>query len=263
MDPIDLGLNGARAVVVGAGFLPHRAGFGRGTVLNLARAGATVACIDISEQRAKDIAQEVVDLGGKAFPITADARDSAGIKAAIDQAADQLGGLDVAVDIVGTAWWSRSAEQSDADFDSAILTNLTQVFYTLKASVPHLIKNAPRQSAFVCLSSISSMGTSRYHAAYGAAKAGVSSLVRSFADEYGKYGLRVNAVAPGAGTHAPIQDPKQSAKEISDGVLFLASSLASRITGHTLPVDGGHVMAAVYNDSPEEQMLQNKPASYE
>src|ERR1700759_416682 len=107
MDAIDLGLTGARAAVVGAGYLPHRAGFGRATVLNLARAGASVACIDVNTERAENAAKEVNDLGGKAFAITGNALDSADNKRAIDEAADKLGGLDVAVNIVGTAWWGK------------------------------------------------------------------------------------------------------------------------------------------------------------
>lgn len=262
MEPIDLGLAGARAAVVGAGFLPHRAGFGRGTVLNLARAGATVACIDINTGRAEGIAQEVVDLGGKAFPITGNALDSADIKRAIDEAADRLGGLDVVVDIVGTAWWGRSAEESDEDFDAALRTNLIQVFYTLKAAVPYLTADPDKGSAFVCLSSISALQSSRYHAAYGAAKAGVISLVKTFADEYGPRGLRVNAVAPGSGESEPILGPRQRAKDIADGVLFLASKLASRVTGQLLVVDGGYVMSSVYSHTTEAAVANRAPAQY-
>ena len=256
MEPIDLGLTGARAAVVGAGHLPHRVGFGRATVLNLARAGATVACIDINTGRAETVAQEVVDLGGNAFPITGNALDSADIKRAVDEAAQKLGGLDVVVDIVGTAWWGRSAEESDQDFDAAIRTNLTQMFYVLKTAIPHLTADPNKGSAFVCLSSISALQSSRYHAAYGAAKAGVISLVKTFADEYGPQGLRVNAVAPGGG---PLKDKD---RDIADGVLFLASKLASRVTGQLLVVDGGNVMSSVYRDMTEADIANWGPAQY-
>jgi 3-oxoacyl-[acyl-carrier protein] reductase len=230
-----------------------------------------VACIDLSTERAEAVAHEVVDLGGSAFPITADARDSGDIRRALGEAADALGGLEVVVDIVGTAWWGTSAEESDEDFDEAITTNLTQVFYALKAAVPHLIADPGKGTAFVCLASISALQSSRYHAAYGAAKAGVMSLVRTFADEYIRYGLRVNAVAPGGGdyespgTHGLEQGVahRQKAQEIADGVLFLASKLANRVTGQLLVTDGGYVNSSVYRDWTEEMLPNKAPAQYQ
>ena len=74
---IDLGLDGKRALVSGAGSIPSRAGHGRFTALNLADAGATVACIDIDGGRAQGIVDEIVEAGGKAFPVIADMTDRA------------------------------------------------------------------------------------------------------------------------------------------------------------------------------------------
>ncbi len=79
---IDLGLNSARAIVVGAGFIPERAGHGRGTALRLAAAGATVACVDIDAGRAAAIAAEVEDAGGKAVAIVGDVTVSTGRRSA-------------------------------------------------------------------------------------------------------------------------------------------------------------------------------------
>ena len=274
---IDLGLEGARAVVVGAGYLPHRAGHGRGSALNLAAAGATVACIDINEERANGIAQEIIDKGGKAFPIVGNALDSKDITRAIDEAAEKHGGaLDVVVDIVGTAWWDRAHETSDDDWDAAILTNLTQVFYTWRAAVPHLIKGGrgSQGSALVALASQDGIQSSRYHVAYGAAKAGVISLAKTFADEYGKYGVRANIVAPGnvgGGNFEsepaefgsdwvnPLAPPRGT--DIADAVLFLSSKLSDRITGQTLLVDGG-VLTQGRGGVTEENYMQMKAADY-
>ena len=77
---IDLGLDGARAVVVGAGFIPSRAGHGRGSALRLAAAGATVACVDMDEGRAHDIVGEITAEGGKAFAVVGDVRTEAEAK---------------------------------------------------------------------------------------------------------------------------------------------------------------------------------------
>src|ERR1700741_509682 len=98
---IDLGLDGKRALVSGAGYIPGRAGHGRRSTLRLAEAGATVACVDIDAGRADAIVAEVEAAGGKAFPVVGDMTDRARGQGAVDEAAAGLGGIDVGVDIIG------------------------------------------------------------------------------------------------------------------------------------------------------------------
>ena len=248
---IDLGLGGARAVVVGAGFLPDRAGHGRGSALRLAAAGATVACVDMDASRADAIVDEITSAGGSAFPVIGDMTDSAQADAAVAEAVGRLGGIDVCVDIIGRALWGTSSAFSDQLWDTTILENLTQVFYVFRATVPHMIDQGTGGS-IVAISSLDGIGSSKYHAAYGAAKAGVISLVKSYSDEFGEHGIRVNAVAPGnvggGNWDAPDtpfgQDPINSLApprphDIADTVLYLSSRLAARVTGQTIVVDGG------------------------
>src|SRR5581483_2641660 len=104
---IDLGLTGKHAVVSGAGYIPERAGHGWFTSLALAEAGAMVACIDIDKERANGIVDEIVGRGGHAVPIVADMTDAVQVARAIDEAAAALGGVDVCVDIIGGATWSK------------------------------------------------------------------------------------------------------------------------------------------------------------
>ncbi|WP_207843752.1 SDR family NAD(P)-dependent oxidoreductase [Williamsia soli] len=261
---IDLGLDGARAIVVGAGFIPVRAGNGRGSALQLARAGATVACIDKDAERAEQIVREITDEGGNAFAIIADVLDSAAARRAVDEAAVRLGGLDVCVDIVGGAKWSKAADIPDDDWDSQILLNLTQVFYVFKAAIPHLIRN-DMGGSLIALTSVDGIGSSRFHAGYGAAKAGVISLVKTFADEYGEHGVRVNSIAPGnvGGNNwdlpeVPFGEDVVNAlapprgRDIADAVLFLASRLAAKITGQTLVVDGGAVIQSPWRMTADQ-----------
>ena len=111
---IDLGLDGARAIVVGAGFIPYRAGHGRGSALQLAAAGATVACVDMDEGRAGEIAAEIQQAGGKAFPVVGDVRTEAEAQRIIDEAVAGLGGVDVLVDVVGEAIFAPSIPMSQA-----------------------------------------------------------------------------------------------------------------------------------------------------
>jgi NAD(P)-dependent dehydrogenase (short-subunit alcohol dehydrogenase family) len=248
---IDLGLSGARAIVVGAGFIPQRAGHGRGSALRLAQAGATVACIDIDEGRAADIVAEIESGGGKALAIVGDVTQRADARRVIDEAVEALGGIDVCVDIVGEATYGKSEEFDDDEWDRQMLKNLAQVFSIYKAVVPHMIRQGTG-GTITSLASVDGIGSSKYHVAYGAAKAGVISLVKTYSEELGPHGIRVNAVAPGnvggGNWDKPDvgfgEDPCNTlapprAMDIANAVLFLSSSLAARITGQTLVVDGG------------------------
>ncbi|MET0144373.1 MAG: SDR family oxidoreductase [Ilumatobacteraceae bacterium] len=248
---IDLGLEGARAIVVGAGFLPERAGHGRGTALRLAAAGATVACIDLDEGRAKQTVAEIEAAGGAAVTIVGDVTDPDEATRAIDEAVAALDGVDVLADIVGEARFMKAAEHTNEAWDWEIQKNLSQLFYVIKAVVPHMIRQGTGGS-IAAISSVDGIGSSKYHVAYGAAKAGVLSLVRTYSEELGPYGIRVNAVAPGnvgggnwdapdvpfgADPVNPLSPPR--AMDIANAMLFLSSSLAARITGQTIVVDGG------------------------
>jgi NAD(P)-dependent dehydrogenase (short-subunit alcohol dehydrogenase family) len=248
---IDLGLNGKRAVVSGAGYIPTRAGHGRLSALRLAEAGATVACIDIDEGRAHGTVEAVEAIGGKAFPVIADMTIPAEVQRALDDAVAGLGGIDVCVDIIGKGTWNTVQEFDAAEWDWTIQNNLTQVFYLFQAAGRHMIEQGTGGS-IVALASVDGIAAAAYHVAYGAAKAGVISIVKTFGYELGRHGIRVNAVAPGAVGSGNYDQPENQwgvddinplnaprAQDIADAVLFLSSGLAARITGQTLVVDGG------------------------
>lgn len=248
---IDLGLGGKRALVSGAGYIPGRAGHGRASSRRLAEAGAVVACVDIDEGRARGIVTEIEAAGGKAFPVVADMTLPGEVERALDEAVTVLGGLDVCVDIIGKATWDRAEEFADDDWNWTILNNLTHVFYLFRAAGRRMVAQGTG-GALVALASVDGIAAAGFHAPYGAAKAGVISLAKTFADELGRHGIRVNAVAPGnvgsgnedqpEGEYAvnginPLAAPR--GRDIGNAVLFLASDLAARITGQTLVVDGG------------------------
>jgi NAD(P)-dependent dehydrogenase (short-subunit alcohol dehydrogenase family) len=248
---IDMGLDGARAVVVGAGFIPHRAGHGRGSALRLGAAGATVACVDMDENRANEIAAEIQLAGGKAFPVVGDVRSEAEAKRIIDEAVAGLGGVDVLVDVIGEAIFCRSHEETEQNWDYQMTKNLKQFFFVMKAILPHMIEQGTG-GAITAITSVDGFISARFHATYGAAKAGLISLVKTYSDEYGRYGIRVNCVAPGnVGQNAwdkpdvpfgedvvnSLAPPRPM--DIANGALFLSSALAARVTGQTLVVDGG------------------------
>jgi NAD(P)-dependent dehydrogenase (short-subunit alcohol dehydrogenase family) len=260
---IDLGLDGKRAVVSGAGYIPTRAGHGRSSALRLAEAGCAVACIDIDEDRARAITAEITDAGGQAFAIVADMTERHQVRRALDEATGLLGGIDVCVDIIGGTRWDEVQDVTDDDWTWAIQNNLTQVFLLLQEAGRRMIRQGSGGS-LVALASVDGIAAAAFHAPYGAAKAGVISMTRSFAHELGRYGIRVNAVAPGnvgtgnedqpEGQYAvspinPLAAPR--ARDIGNAVLFLSSALAARITGQTLVVDGGATIRDLWGLTPE------------
>jgi len=256
---IDLGLAGKRAVVSGAGYIQGRAGHGRACSLRLAAAGAAVACIDIDKVRADAIVAEIAAAGGTAFPVIADMTDQQQVERALAEAADLLGSIDVCVDIIGGPIWDKVEDADPDDWEWVIRANLTQVFYLFKQAGRHMIQQGTG-GAMVTIASVDGTFASGYHASYGAAKAGVISLTKTFADELGKHGVRVNAVAPGnvgsgnedqpEGQFAvnginPLAAPRT--RDIANAVLFLCSELSARITGQTLIVDGGVTIKSLWD----------------
>jgi 3-oxoacyl-[acyl-carrier protein] reductase len=260
---IDFGLRGKGAVVSGAGYIPGRAGHGRSCARRLAEAGASVACIDIDQGRAEGIAEEIRESGGRAFPVVADMTEPVDVRRAVAEAVAGLDTIDVCVDIIGGARWDRAESFSDQDWQWTILNNLTQVFYLFQVVGAQMITQGTGGS-MVALASVDGIAAAAMHAPYGAAKAGVISLAKSFAQELGRYGIRVNTVAPGnVGTGNedwppgrwavdsvnPLAPPRAS--DVGNAVLFLCSVLAERITGQTLVVDGGATIRELWGMTEE------------
>jgi NAD(P)-dependent dehydrogenase (short-subunit alcohol dehydrogenase family) len=260
---IDLGLENRRAIVSGAGNIPERAGHGRHTTLQLARAGARLACIDVDAGRAESIADEARALGAEAHPIIADMTESKQVDRAIAEAVGVLGGIDVCVDIIGGARWNKVQDVTPEDWAWSIQNNLTQVFLFFQAVSRQMIVQGTGGS-LVALASVDGTVAAAYHAPYGAAKAGMISLAKTFAYELGRHGIRVNIVAPGNvgngnddqpegiwGTdeHNPLAPPR--AVDIANAAIFLSSDLAARITGQTLIVDGGATIRQAWSITPE------------
>jgi 3-oxoacyl-[acyl-carrier protein] reductase len=259
----DLGLRGKRAVVAGAGYLPERAGHGRFTALALGEAGATVACVDIDPERAKATADEIVRAGGSAFPVVADIRERDQVTRAFDEATAEMGGVDVCVDIVGFATWNSLLDETPEGWNAQLHENLTQVFFVWQEAARRMVAQGTGGS-LVALSSVDGTVAAIYHTAYGAAKAGVISLAKTFSQELGKYGIRANTVAPGNvgggnldqpdGEYAvnginPLAAPRST--DIARSVLFLCSDLSARTSGQTLVVDGGATTADLWGVSEE------------
>ncbi len=159
--------------------------------------------------------------------------------------------------VIGLGVWDQVIDMSLDDFNRSILLNLTSFFLPAQAVARSLMKSG-RPGAIACVSSVSGLTSAPNHAGYGAAKAGMINLVRTMADEWGPWGIRVNAAMPGsaatprlvldeAGKAAMNAAMKQKIPlgraaepdELAKALLFLLSDLASYVTGHNLHVDGG------------------------
>lgn len=269
---MDLDLAGKRVLIAGAGIRPPRPGFGRVAALKMASEGARIACLDFDKQRAEATADEVRAAGAEAITIVADMTKRTEVTGAIDQVVSAFGGLDISVDIIGGARWGRALEFEDDDWHWTMETNLRQNFLLFQAAGAQMAKQGTGGS-MIAVASVDGFRSSPLHVAYGAAKAGLISMIKTFSEELGKYGIRVNGVAPGSvgpGNEGPGEsefgaDPycplaKPRTRDIANAIVFFASNLSERVTGLTLPVDGGALSRTSLSYS-EETMEYSKQFS--
>jgi NAD(P)-dependent dehydrogenase (short-subunit alcohol dehydrogenase family) len=245
---IDFDLAGSAAAVIGAG-----QGIGRATALLLASAGARVALVDEAEDRARAVARELVDRGSHAVPLVADVTDPRAAERAIARADAELGGLTTVINIVGSASWAPLLEMDEATWQRDFRVNLEHHWYVARAAAARW-RDAGAAGSLVVVASVSGVFAAPRHGAYGAAKAGLLSLVRTMAEEWWPF-ARVNAVVPGMVRTPRIEAmwergegarPTDDAvgrmaepEDIANAAVFLSSALARRITGQALVVDGG------------------------
>jgi NAD(P)-dependent dehydrogenase (short-subunit alcohol dehydrogenase family) len=242
-----------RALITGG-----NSGIGLATAKLFVAEGAKVAITGRDQAKLEAAAKE---LGPNAFAIVADATDVAATEQAVAKAVEKFGKLDIVFANAGIGADTPVGGTTLETFESVLKTNITAVFFTVQAAVPHLNDGG---SIVLNGSVISVLGSPGY-AAYAASKAGVRAMARVMASELSPRGIRVNVVAPG-GTSTPIWDrvaPTPDAvvaleKRISQGiplgrfgkvdevaktVLFLASDDASNIQGAEIFVDGGATAA--------------------
>jgi 3-oxoacyl-[acyl-carrier protein] reductase len=244
------GLEGRAALVVGGGN-----GIGRETSLLLAEAGARVAVADIDPERAARVANEV-----NGVAIVGDVTEPDTARQMVDAAHAQLAGLDRVANIVGLATFVEDVFAIDRDtWEHDLRINLTHHLDVSRAAARHMIDDGTG-GAFALVASVSGFYGAAGHAAYGAAKAGVMSLARAMASEWGAHGIRVNCVAPDviltprllASREMPPGGPPVGEEivlgrwgrpeDIAGPLVFLLSELSSFMTGRTLVVDGGSMI---------------------
>lgn len=250
--------DGRVAVVTGSG-----SGIGRASALRLARDGFTVVVNDIHGDNALQTVSMIETAGGRAIAIAGDVTSPEFVAGLVTAAVDRFGRLDILFNNAGGQQPKPTDHVTPADFAAIVELNLHSMFYGVSAALPVMLE----QRAGVILSTTSGAGLGAVPglAAYGAAKAGMISLTRSIAVEYGQYGIRANVISPGSmdttglrrwvntlpgGVDAyTAQIPSGrlgTPEDIADVVAFLVSDQATYINGALVPVDGAtHAKLAV------------------
>jgi NAD(P)-dependent dehydrogenase (short-subunit alcohol dehydrogenase family) len=237
----DRPLLGRRALVTGA-----TAGIGAAIATALGRDGAEVVVLGRDARRGAGIVSRVRDAGGRAEFVQADLSDPERFA----ELADEVGDLDILVNNAGFSVWGATPEVAIDDFDAMFAANVRAPYYLVAAFAPGMA--ARGRGSIINIGSMAGTIGLAGGAAYGATKAAVAALTRSWAAEYGASGVRVNTLAPGpVYTRPEARDlfeslgattaAKRAAEpaEIAEVVAFLASDKASYITGATLAADGG------------------------
>lgn len=232
---------GRAAIVAGGG-----GAIGSAVASRLIAAGCRVASLDRSECPGPEGSTSIgCDLG-----------DSAGTGPSVELALADLGGVDVVVHCAGITRDAFLAKMTDEEWGSVLATNLNSAFYLLRACVPAL--RARGGGSVVFVSSINGERGKAGQANYAASKAGMNALARSAARELGRFGIRVNVVAPGwieTPMTVPLRDEFRERalgetvlgrlgqpEDVASAVLFLASDMSRHVTGQVLRVDGGQLI---------------------
>ncbi len=232
-------------------------GIGLAIARRFARQGAQIAILDLNEAAAAESAAELArEAGGAIRVYRADVSTRSDVVSAFAAIGQDFGRLDVLVNNAGLARIGASEDVPEREWRMQIDIMLTGVFFCCQQAFPLLRRQDA--AAVVNISSVGGMGGWPGRAAYNAAKAGVIILTEVLACEWGKYGIRVNAVAPGV-VRTPLLDRAiaegvateegfvkrapmgrlADPKEIAQVVAFLAGPRAGYITGTTVRVDGG------------------------
>lgn len=236
------------AVVTGGG-----RGIGKVIVADLVAEGVTVYVPDLNLENARATAQE---LGARVIPAQLDVSNAAAVRDYFQRLDAETGGIDFLVNCAGGYKpLVPTLEITEDEFDMVLDSNLKGTFLCCQAALPQMIRR--KAGAIVNFSSIAGRQTSpALGSHYTAAKAGVLGLTRHLAKEFGTFGIRVNAIAPGttdgervAGLLTPADRARQlggiplgrfaTEQDMSRVVLFLLSDEARYVTGATLDVNGG------------------------
>jgi len=238
-------------------------GIGRATALAFAGDGYSVGLVGRRAAPLEELAAELRESGGEAIACPADVASLEEVAAAIDATVEHFGGVNALINNAAVGESGPLLEESLQQWEETLRTNLTGAFLTTKLALPHLIE---RRGAVVNVASVNGILAGPGWTSYCVSKAGLIMLAKCVANDYGRQGVRANAVCPGwvrtpmgdhdmdemaaaqgtdrEGAYArahrqhPLGRPAQP-EEIADVIAFLASPSAAYVTGATVMVDGG------------------------
>jgi NAD(P)-dependent dehydrogenase (short-subunit alcohol dehydrogenase family) len=251
-----LNLKSKVAVVLGG-----TSGIGLTLAKGLAEAGADVVATGRRAELVRSAAHEIRELGRRSLEFPSDVTDRASIEALLAAVETQIGDVDILLNSAGITRRTPTLEVSEAEWNSIMETNLTGVLRACQIFGRKMVER--KCGRIINIASVAS-GRGFYEvAAYAASKAGVVSLTKTLAVEWAKYGVCVNAIAPGVyrtdlnkalldgtprGEEFIIRTPMRrfgKLEELVGAAVFLASDSASFVTGHVLAVDGGFLASGV------------------
>ncbi|OBF03937.1 short-chain dehydrogenase [Mycobacterium sp. ACS4054] len=234
---------GSTALVTGA-----TSGIGREIAIQLAERGVEVIVHGRSAERGAKTVRDIENMGGKARFVAADLNDGDDVR----RLAAEAGAVDILINNAGIYRLGATADTDDAAFDEHVNVNLRAPYILVQQLVPGMVERGG--GAVVNVSTVAASVPASGAGIYGATKAGLEQLTRVWADEFGRSGVRVNAVAAGPtdtpgvaglpglletiGATTALNRPAE-ASEIASAVLFLASTAASYVNGAVLQASGG------------------------
>ena len=236
------------------------AGIGRATALAFAAEGLQVVVSDVDVAGGEGTVQLIRDAGGEAVFVRCDVTREAEVKVLMERTLGAYGRLDYAFNNAGIEIEKgRLAEGSEAEFDAIMGVNVKGVWLCMKHEIDQMLAQGGG-GAIVNTASIGGVGAAPRQPLYGATKHAVIGMTKSAAVEYGRKGIRVNAVCPGVIRTAMMEraierDPRRGqhiaqihpigrvgeAEDIARAVVFLSSADADFVLGHALAVDGGYL----------------------
>ncbi len=257
--PVGRLLEGKIAIVTGGG-----GGMGQGICIAFAEHGATVVIAEIDPERAAETAATITGFGGKALAIVADVREAADVERVVGTTVEEFGRIDVLVNNVGDVVVRRPPpfyQSSVEEWDELARINFLHILLMTRATLPHMISQG--SGAIINVTSVEAGRSVPHRPVYAAYKAAAASFSRSLAVDVGRYGIRVNDLAPDMtksiqmpfDTMMTDEEKETIALSIplgrtgtpadSAGVaVFLASDLAGYVTGCVVRQDGGTIASS-------------------